>query len=204
MNKTKTLLVMAVCFIVLSYSLRPVFGDDAGSDPATCDITITVDSIVEWEGTNSQGTAEPMPDITLADITDQASAPEGTSTLTLYTNSNIIITADNTDAAELTHQRDVSGHEDTLVTMYKISTDEAGVTATGATLSDVAACSASTWTVYSSFLTPTGLAITHYNTDGAVDVTLSVQATNDSGNVADTGSYLATQTLTATWVSDHE
>ncbi|HAL45169.1 MAG TPA: hypothetical protein DCP47_04540, partial [Phycisphaerales bacterium] len=165
METNRILLVLAVCVTVLCCNQSST-GDDGGTDPATCAITITVDSIVEWEGSNPQGTAEPMPAIALANITDQASAPEGTSTLTLFTNSNVAISADNTDDSQLTH---TDGTVDTLVTKYKLATDGAGAVATGATGAAVTAAAASTWTVHSSFLTPTALAITHVNTDGAVE-----------------------------------
>ena len=54
------------------------------------------------------------------------------------------------------------------------------------------------YTLYSSFLSSASV-ITHVSGDGAVVVTLSARATNDSGNVADAGNYSATQTLTASW-----
>ena len=79
--------------------------------------------------------------------------------------------------------------------------DGDGATSTGATGPDETTSGIATWTEYDTFL-DTVLPITHIDTDGAVDVTLSVQATNDTGEVSDSGAYGATQTLTATWTSD--
>lgn len=194
MNK-RILLVTMVCVVLMSFNTMPVYGADPGSDSATCAITITVNSIIEWEGANFAA-------INLAAITSQASAPTGNAIYTLWTNCNVELSSDRTNASELTHQRGVAGMADMLVTKYKISTDGDGVATTGATAADVLASSASTWTTYDNFLA-THLQVTHFNTDGAVEVTLSVQATNDADNVADSGAYSATQTITAAWVSDN-
>jgi len=208
MNRTKILLVMAVCVTVLSYTTRLTFGDEVSPDTADCAITITVDTIIEWEGADE---ADHFPNISLdsqsdeAPITKRADAPEGSSDYTLWTNCNVVLTADTSTTAQLT---DTDGAAtDVLITKYKISTDgdgdaTAGITKTGATDSDISSSGASTWTLYSSFLSPTGLAITHAAGDGGVEVTLEVQATNEADEVADAGAYTATQTITATWDSD--
>jgi len=46
-----------------------------------------------------------------------------------------------------------------------------------------------------------GSNVTHVDGDGAVNVTLSAKASNETGNVANAGLYTATQTLTAAWGS---
>jgi hypothetical protein len=191
MKKTMLLLLTVICVMVISYNTKPAFGDNGGNDAATCDITITVNSIVEWEGANFAA-------INLAAIDAQGDEPNDSSVYSLWTNSNVALSADQTTASELTH----SGTVDTLVTKYKISTDGDGDPNTGATAVDVGLSGSDVWTTYDLFL-ETALAITHYNTDGRVEVTLEVQASNDADNVADTGAYAAQQTITATWVSDN-
>ena len=183
-NLAKCLLLIIVFFVTANLA----FAADPGDDSATCAVSVTVASIIEWEGGNFAALAP-------ADITAQASAPTDSETYTLWTNCNVTLTATNTDLAELTHSRDGGAMEDTLVTKYKIAFDGDGATATGGTDS-------ADWILYSSFLSP-ALEITHFNTDGAVEVTLYVQATNDSDNVADTGLYQAVQTITAAWASDN-
>jgi len=178
--------------MVLSYN--NVYGGEGQNDFADCVITVTVLSIIEWEG-------EDFPNINLDDHADapmdaRADAPEGTSTYTLWTNSNVAISSDQTATSQLTDGTDV------LITKYKLSTPGGdGASTTGATALDIAASFASTWTDHDEFL-ETPLAITHVNTDGGVEVMLSVQATNEADEVADSGDYTATQRLTATWVSD--
>jgi hypothetical protein len=205
MNKTMLFVLTAICVMAFSYYASPVFGDSGGSDDATCAINVTVDSIIEWEGANF---AAINLNTQAAHITAQAQAPAGSAVYTLWTNSNVALSADNTTASQLTHSRGGgAGVEDTLVTKYMIHTDGdgdaiAGISKTGATDVALAASAATAWTTYNNFLA-TPLAISHYNTDGATEVTLEVQATNDTDNVADRGAYTAVQTITATWVSDN-
>jgi hypothetical protein len=204
MNKTMLLVLTVICVVALSYYTSPAFGDAGQHDHATCDITVTVESIVEWEGVDNE-----FPGIALANITAQNSSPSGSAVLTLWTNSNVTLTADNTNLSQLTHQRgDGAPVEDTLVTWYKISTDGDGDPATGADSTAVTASASDVWTLHNLFLTAplASLAITHFNGDGNVEVTLEVQATNEvTGhmNVADVGLYEATQTITATWASEN-
>ena len=195
MNKTMLLLLTVICVIVISYNPRPAFGGTGQNDAATCDVNVIVDTIIEWEGAN-------FAPIHLAHITAQASAPEDSKHYTLWTNCNVALSANNTTTAQLTHSRGGGAMEDTLVTKYKISTDGDGDPNTGATAGAVSASGSNDWKTYDQFLS-TALAITHFNTDGSVEVTLNVQATNDADNVADTGNYEAVQTITATWVSDN-
>jgi hypothetical protein len=152
-------------------------------DPATCAITVTVDGLLEWE--------DNFPAITAADmsahITNQNSVVTGSSTQTLFTNGDVILTADNTAASEL----DTDSDTDQLVTEYRLEYNGNGVAATGGSTVD--------YTEYDDFLTGGGSACTHVSTDGAVEVTLKVRASNDTHNVADAGDYTATQTITATW-----
>ena len=195
MNKTMLLLLTVICVMVISYNPRPAFGDTGQNDAATCDVNVIVDTIIEWEGAN-------FAPIHLAHITAQASAPEGSSHYTLWTNCNVALSANNTTASQLTHQRGGGANEDTLVTKYKISTDGDGDPNTGADSTAVQASHSDVYRTYDAFLT-TALAITHFNTDGSAEVTLNVQATNDGDNVADTGNYEAVQTITATWGTDN-
>jgi hypothetical protein len=184
-NLAKCLLLVIVFFGVTA---KLAFADDAGADAATCAVSITVDSIVEWEGDNFAALAP-------ANITAQADAPTDSETYTLWTNSNVVLTAKNTGGAGGAQLRHTDGTVDTLVTKYMIAFDGDGVDDTGGTDS-------ADWVDYTTFLNP-GVAITHVNTDGAVEITLSVQATNNPDNVEDTGLYEAVQELTATWASDN-
>lgn len=170
----KVLLVMVLCFtasLVLA---------STADDPATCAITCTVDGLMEWAGN--------FTNIDIAEhITEQNDQITGNGTATLYTNDDVTITADNTVAAELDND---GASSDTLVTEYQLEYDGDGVTATGG--------STVSYTEYDTFLSSSS-AVTHISEDGAVVVTLTVRASNDAGNVADSGAYSATQTLTAAW-----
>lgn len=196
---TKLLVLSAICIAVIALTAELAFAADPGADAATCAISVTVDSIIEWEGANFPAIALDSQESTLD---SQADSPQGSAVYTLWTNCNLTLSSDQTTASQLYHNRGGGATEDTLVTKYTISTDEAGVTATGAEDAAVAASGSSTLTVHSSFLS-TALAITHFNTDGAVEITLGVEATNDADNVADSGAYAAVQTITTAWVSDN-
>ena len=172
--------VVLLMGIVLLLDANLVWAPDPGDQPATCNISVTVNTLMEWAGNFS--------DISLTAISDQADAPEGSQTQTLYTNCNLEISANNNTAARL------SSATDSLVTKYKLSYDGDGSTTTGGT-------GVGTWTDYNEFLS-TASAVTHVSTDGAVNVTLYVQASNPNGEAADAGSYTAIQTLTASWTSD--
>jgi len=166
--------------LLLLIDANSVWADDPGDKPATCDISVTVSTIMEWAGD--------FTDISLIAISGQDDTPEGSQWQTLYTNCNLEISADTGTAARLSSATDI------LVTKYKLSYDGDGLTDTGGPGENI-------WKDYNEFLS-TASAVTHIDTDGAVDVTLYVQASNPSGRVADAGSYTATQTLTASWTSD--
>ncbi len=175
----KILLAVA---LVLCFSSGSVFAQPV-DDSATCDITVTVDPIMEWS-------AASYADIALANITAVADTPSGSRDFTLYTNSNCEISADNTVAAQLDND---GASTDTLVTEYQLAFDGDGATATGGT--DVGS-----WTDYTTFLS-TASAVTHVDGDGDAIITLSVQAST-GGTTPDQGNYSATQTLTAAWTSN--
>ncbi|MGD2175338.1 MAG: hypothetical protein PVJ27_08040 [Candidatus Brocadiaceae bacterium] len=164
--------VILAAVVALGVSAQPA------DDTATCSVSATVDDIMEWAGNFAA--------IDLGTMTAQSDVLTGTATQTLYTNGDVSITADNTTTAELS---EVGG--DTLYTEYGLQYDGDGVANTGG--SDVA------YAVYSSFIS-TGSSVTHVAGDGAVDVTLQARASNAAGTMADSGSYSATQTLTASWV----
>ncbi len=173
----KDRVIAAVCVVLTMLFLSSAFGQPS-ADTATCAVTATVDTIMEWSGNFSTG-------IALGTMSAQGDTLTGSDTNVLYTNGNVDITAINTTAAELSE----SGG-DTLYTEYQLSYDGNGTTATGG--------SAVSYAVYSSFLSSASV-VTHYDEDGAVTVTLGARATNASGTLADQGSYTATATLTATW-----
>jgi len=178
-------LVKVVLFLaVLCLALRVALAADPGPDSATCDVTVTVNSILEWSDASYTDIALIPP------ITATTQTPSGSRDFTLYTNCNCEISADITAAAQLENE---GASTDTLVTKYQLAYDGDGFSDTGGT--DVGG-----WTDYSTFLSPAS-AVTHVDGDGAVVVTLSAQAST-SGNVPDAGDYRATQTLTAAWTSD--
>lgn len=55
------------------------------------------------------------------------------------------------------------------------------------------------WTAYDTFLS-SAAAVTYYSGDEYVNVTLYARASNAADDVADSGTYNATQTLTVSWV----
>jgi hypothetical protein len=169
--------------LLLLIDTNSVWADDPGDSPSTCDISVTVSTIMEWAGN--------FTDISLTAISGQDDTPEGSQMQTLYTNCNLEISANN-DTSPATAR--LSSATDNLVTKYKLSYDGDGLTYTGGPGENI-------WMDYDTFLSPASQ-VTHINTDGAVDVTLYVQASNPSGRVADAGSYTAIQTLTASWTSD--
>ena len=176
-NLTKILLLAA---LVLCLTPNLALAADPGDSNSTCNISVTVDTIMEWAGN--------FTNITLTAISAQTDIPDSNETQTLYTNCNLTIDADQTTAAQL------SSATDTLFTKYQLIYDGDGSSATGGT--DV-----SSWTDYNSFLgTPS--AVTHIDGDGNVDITLHVQASCPAAEVPDAGSYTAVQTLTASWTSD--
>ena len=180
----KTLVKVASLLAALCIAPGLALAADPGDDSASCDITVTVNTIMEWS-------AATYADIALAAITSQTDTPSGSRDFTLYTNCNCEISADNTATAQLDND---GASTDTLVTEYQLAYDGDGVTATGGT-------NVGTWTDYSTFL-GTASAVTHVDGDGVAVVTLSAQASNPAGEVADAGDYSATQTLTASWTSD--
>jgi hypothetical protein len=197
METNRILLVTVVCVMVLCCSPRLAFGDADQHAHATCAISVTVDSIIEWEAASF---AAIDLDTQEGHIIAQGTSPEGTATLSLWINCNVALSANNAGTtAQLTH---TVGTTDYLVTKYYVTFDGAGVTDTGPLAADVVTSGSGTLAVHTSFLS-TPLPITHINTDGRVEVTLHVEATNDTDNAADVGLYQATQTLTATWVSDN-
>ncbi len=187
-TKNRIFLVAACSVLLLSCSVK-VYAADPGDSVATCDISLTVDSIIEWEG-------GAFPNINLTTITAHADSPEGQSNYTLWTNCNVTIAADT-----LTNDARLTDGTDTIRTEYQLSTDGDGDPATGADAAAIAASNSDEWTIHNLFLA-TPLLITHYNTDGGVEITLYVKAVQEADEVPDSGDYTAQQTLTAAWDSD--
>jgi len=168
-----SLVVLAIAGLAYGHLARA----QPAADTATCSVQATVGDIMEW--------GSDFAAIDLGTMSARGDVLTGSSTVTLFTNGDVSITADTSDTAELD-----DGGGDTLYTEYGLQYSEDGTTATGG--SDVA------YTVYSSFLSG-GSAVTHFAGDGAVDVTLQARASNPTGTLADAGTYNATQTLTASW-----
>jgi hypothetical protein len=153
----------------------------AASPPAVaaCKITCTVSEIVEW----SQAS---FPDIDLGTLTVHNKQAAGEAELTLYTNGDITIIADNSNNAEL------SFGPHALLTEYKLRYDGSGINQTGGRPTE--------WCSFGTFLKE-GADIIHIPADGAVEVILSVKASIEEITPENSGQYNAIQTLTACWKS---
>jgi len=123
--------------------------------------------------------------ITIPNITTRDAEEEGEGEATLFTSGDVEISADNTTTAQL------SLGTATLLTEYKLRFDGNGTTETGGPTVP--------FTSYDSFLS-TPAAVTHVPGDDDVNVKLIVKAKNYDGQLADAGTYTATQTLTVHWV----
>ncbi len=204
--KMRSYLFIAVLAVFALSSASNLALAKPSSVSATCNITCTVAEIVEWSEAS-------FPAINLADLTSQNTHVSGSAALVLYTNADVKITADNSDVAQLSKE---DNHR--LVTEYKLEYDAFGLNKTGGSMVD--------WSGYDSFLSE-GSTVTHVSGDGAVEVTLSVRVSNDSGGFGNSltpdlmsanpsscnatciisctleniGECTATQTLTACWKS---
>ena len=152
----------------------------AGHAPvsATCDISCTVEDIVEWSD-------DSFPAINLGNLTAKNPEVSGSASLVLYTNRDVQIIADNSNAARLSK----IGSR-TLVTQYKLEYYGGGTGQTGGRTGD--------WSDYDCFLV-NGSQVTHFPGDGAVEVILSVRAFKDTARADEPGDYTARQTLTVCW-----
>lgn len=152
----------------------------AGHAPvsATCDISCTVADIVEWADDSFSA-------IDLGNLTAENTEVSGSASLVLYTNRDVQIIADNSDAARLSKDAVHS-----LATQYKLEYDTAGTGQTGGRTAG--------WSDYDRFLID-GSQVTHICGDGAVEVILSVRAFRNTARAGESGSYTARQTLTVCW-----
>ena len=175
---TKLLLLSAICIAVITFTAELAFAATDATD-ATCAIDCTVAGQLEW---SDNFTAISI----VEELTEQNDQITGSGTTTLWTNGNVTLTTAGAAIAQL-----VADPEDFLVTEYQLEYDGDGVTATGG--STVA------YALHSAFITGAGSAVTHFSTDGAVVLTLTVRASHDTDNVANADDYTATQTITATW-----
>jgi hypothetical protein len=125
-------------------------------------------------------------EIALENIASRDQVCNASSQVTLSMNGDVEISADNSDTARL-----VEAGGDHLYTEYKLEFDGDGISATGASTVD--------FTGYDSFLS-SPITVTYIPDDNDVQVTLTARASNYPGQLANTGNYTATQTLTATWV----
>jgi len=123
--------------------------------------------------------------ITIPNITTRDAEEEGEGEATLFTSGDVEISADNTATAQLSLGIAI------LRTEYKLKFDGDGTTKTGGPQVN--------FTDYDTFLS-TPASVTHVPGDDDVKVKLSVKARNYDGQLADAGTYTATQTLTVHWV----
>jgi len=177
MNTSKFTILIIVLFVCLWFAATVI----AVPPPAvaTCKITCTVSEIVEWSDTS-------FPQIDLGDLNQRREQAAGEAELLLYTNGDIVITADNSGSAEL------SSGSQTLTTEYQLQYDGSGEDQTGGMPTE--------WCTFDSFLKEPSK-IKHVQTDGAVVIILSVKASVEKVTPEMTGEYNATQTLTACWNS---
>ena len=146
---------------------------------AACKISCTVASIAEWSETQ-------FPDIDLGELTANNRQATGETVLTLYTNGDVTITADNSNTAELSFGTHV------LMTKYKLRYNILGIKQTdGKSIA---------WYPFDTFLKES-TDIVHTTTDGAVEVILSVEVSVKEIHPQNSGQYTAVQTLTACWKS---
>lgn len=145
---------------------------------ATCEISCNVTDIVEWSDDSFSA-------IDLGNLTAENKEVSGSSSLVLYTNGDVQVIADNSDAARLSND---GIHN--LVTQYKLEYDGEGMGQTGGRTVD--------WSDYDRFLAG-GSQITHICGDGAVEVILSIRAFRNPAYTIETGRYTARQTLTVCW-----
>ena len=146
---------------------------------ATCRISCTVASIAEWSDTHFE-------DIDMGELNAKNKQVTGEMTLTLHSNGDVTIMADNSNTAEL------SFGQHALLTKYKLRCDGSGIKQTGS--------KPTAWRPFGTFLNK-GADIVHIPNDGAVEVTLSVRASIKKICPEDSGQYNAIQTLTAYWKS---
>jgi len=168
-------ILLAVC--LLAYSRAPSLAVPPPAT-ATCNISCTVANVVEWSQTS-------FPDVDLGTIAAENKQNTGETTLTLYTNGDVTITADNTNTAEL------SFGSQALLTKYMLRYDGSGVTQTGGETTK--------WRPFDTFLKEPAN-IVHIPEDGSVEVILSVEASIEEISPEDSGRYNATQTLTVCWI----
>jgi hypothetical protein len=152
----------------------------AGRAPvsATCDISCTVADIVEWSDDSFSA-------IDLGNLTAENREVSGSASLVLYTNRDVQIIADNSDASRLSKD---GVHN--LVTQYNLEYDAAGTGQTGGRTAG--------WSDYDRFLA-NGSQVTHVRGDGAVEAILSVRAFKNTARAGESGHYTARQTLTVCW-----
>jgi hypothetical protein len=123
--------------------------------------------------------------ITIPNITSRDAEEEGEGEATLFTSGDCEISADNSTTAQL------SLGLATLRTQYKLRFDGTGTTKTGGPQVN--------FTDYDTFLS-TPASVTHVAGDDDVVVKLVVKVTNYADQLADAGTYSATQTLTVHWI----
>jgi hypothetical protein len=141
---------------------------------ATCDISCTIAETVEWSQSGFQ-------DVEPANLTGQNAQIYCSTSVMLYTNGDVTITADSSDLAQLAKDDDQR-----LVTEYKLEYN-GGKTITG-------------WSSYEHLLinSPT---LMHITGDAGADVTLSANVHNHTTTQAEVDKHSATVTLTVCWQS---
>jgi len=138
---------------------------------------LLVGQIMEWDSDFAP--------IVLLSIASKNQISEGSSYANLSIDGDVEISADNSAAAQL------SSAGDSLITEYKLTFDGDGSSDTGRADTD--------YQTYDGFLKP-AVRVTYVTDDNDVVVTLHVKASNYANDLANAGTYMATQTLTAHWV----
>jgi hypothetical protein len=170
------LLIIALAVLALLLTEAIIYATPPPSS-AVCNITCTVADIAEWSN-------ESFPPIQL-DLTAKNNQTSGSSSLVLYANGDVEITADNSDAAQLS-----KNSFSKLTTEYKLESGNFTEDQSGTDLAD--------WSSFDSFL-GNGTTINYIPGSGAIEIILSVKTVNDSVSPAPPGLYQAAQTLTVCW-----
>jgi len=169
----KTYLLIAVFVSSLAAGLAWAVPSPAGT---ACNISCTVAEIAEWSNNSLPVADAPAPAAIDIDASPSTS-------LVLYTNGDVKITADNPDTVQLSKD---------ALTVYKLEYNGCGTDQTDGR--------AVTTSRYDSFL-GNDSTVRHIPSDGTIEVILSVKVSAETIHPVDSGRHCATQTLTVCWKS---
>jgi hypothetical protein len=171
--------ILLLMMVILSCGATISFAFPPAPVSAQCRITCRVAEVVEWSNST-------FGDIDLGELNSRHLQSQGQSALVLYTNGDVILTADNSQNAQMRNGSYA------LNTKYQLKFDGSGVEQTGGRPTE--------WCTYDTFLKEAS-EILHSQSDGAVEIILSVKAEVENIRPGSGGEYCAVQTITACWKS---